>query len=91
MKRSKITAYHGELFNFRTGEVVRAATAREKAASERAAGDGGEVGVIVVDGVACFVQHGNFTAPRLEEPEPDEEPEPEPEPVSKPKKPRRGS
>lgn len=54
----KIGKYYGELYNYRTGERIRAATAAEKAASERAASSDGGHGVITVNRVPCYVQHG---------------------------------
>lgn len=44
------------LHNYKTGEVIRPATAEELAASIEAAKADGGAGVIVVDGVSCYVQ-----------------------------------
>jgi hypothetical protein len=44
------------LNNYKTGEVIRPATADEAQASAAAAERDGGAGVIEVDGVACFVE-----------------------------------
>lgn len=44
------------LHNHKTGEAIRPATADELAASIEAARTDGGAGVIVVDGVSCYVQ-----------------------------------
>jgi hypothetical protein len=47
---------HGTLKNYATGQTIRPATQAEQRASAQAAeGDGG-AGVIMVDGVACYVE-----------------------------------
>lgn len=62
---AKVTKYHGELFNYRTGKPIRLATALEqKRSAEALAERPHENGVIVVDGKACFVEHGGPRAPR---------------------------
>ena len=49
-------AQTGELHNYTTGEFIRIATAGEQAASIAAAETDGGSGVIVVDGVSCYVE-----------------------------------
>ncbi|MBP6572276.1 MAG: hypothetical protein KA226_12710 [Gemmatimonadales bacterium] len=44
------------LNNYRTGEILRAATADEIEASTEAAQRDGGAGVIEVDGVSCYVE-----------------------------------
>jgi len=46
---------NGTLRNYKTGEAIRPATEAEKIASEAAAERDGGAGVIVVDGVSCYV------------------------------------
>lgn len=45
-----------DLHNYTTGEFIRTATADEQAASIAAAETDGGPGVIVVDGVSCYVE-----------------------------------
>lgn len=52
------------LNNYETGETIRAATIAEYEASRAAAETDGGAGVIVVDGVSCFVD-GEVTPPKL--------------------------
>ena len=49
------TNENGTLRNYKTGEAIRPATEAEKIASESAAERDGGSGVIVVDGVSCYV------------------------------------
>lgn len=44
------------LYNYATGEAIRPATAAEMAESIAAAERDGGHGIIVVDGVSCYVQ-----------------------------------
>lgn len=44
------------LNNYRTGEIIRAATTKEIEASTDAAEHDGGAGVIEVDGVPCYVE-----------------------------------
>lgn len=46
---------HGTLCNYRTGEGIRPATRVERINSISASARDGGAGVIIVDGVACYV------------------------------------
>jgi len=49
-------AMYGTLKNYATGQTIRPATQAEQRASAQAAESDGGAGVIVVDGVACYVE-----------------------------------
>lgn len=53
---------HGTLCNYRTGDAIRAATAAEREESMSAAASDGGAGVIVVEGVSCYVSDNSFSS-----------------------------
>jgi len=56
MNTATRTAPAATLNNYRTGEIIRAATADEIEASTEAADRDGGAGVIEVNGVPCYVE-----------------------------------
>ena len=53
---TEITVSSATLYDYKTGEAIRSATAAELAASIKAAKTDGGAGVIVVDGRSCYAQ-----------------------------------
>lgn len=55
VKKIAVIKSHGSLRNYKTGDFIRPATAKELQASKRAAKNDGGSGVVVVDAVPCYV------------------------------------
>jgi hypothetical protein len=55
MQTETLDTDNGTLTNYQTGETIRPATAEEREASLEAAKSDGGSGVIVVDGISCYV------------------------------------
>lgn len=53
------------LHDFKTGNILRAATSQEVEESAAAAMSDGNFGSITVDGASCFVRMADGTVPRL--------------------------